>query len=105
VLPKSHGGLKFPSKSLQSLLRLLEQCVMKHSEILMNMYELIINEVLSCSDLASLAVGCHAHCCNSTARCIKLFVATRLKFLNRSLNKRRISRQEKKKHSKLSKLA
>lgn len=96
VLLKSYGGLKFPSKTLQSLLKVLEKCVMKHSVISTNMYEAIMNEVLASCELASLAVGCDSHCCSLTARCIRFYVTTRLHFLNRSANKRRSSRQEKK---------
>lgn len=104
VMLKSYGGLSFPSETLQSLLRMLENCVVKHCTISADMFELILNDVFASNELMSLTIGCSVHSCALTARCIYFYVVTRLHFVNRNCNKRRLSRQEKKKCSKLSKL-
>jgi hypothetical protein len=89
---------------LQSLLSVLEGCVSKQTKIAVNMFDIILNDVLKSTEVASLSVGCHAHSFSLTAKCIYFYVVTRIHFINRACNKRRVSRLQKQKHSKLSKL-
>ena len=105
ILLRTRGGLQFPSEQLLALLSLVEQCVEKHSaKMCANMYMEIIDDVMNCNELATLAIGCPSHTVSITSRCIHFYISTRLHFLNRAHNKRRSSRQEKQKLSKISKL-
>jgi hypothetical protein len=102
---KSHGGLQIPSKRVHSLLLFLDRFVQKFvSKPTTYMYQDIVNEVMCCSELAATAVGCEEHVISLTARCIHFYVVTRVHFINRALNKQRVSRQEKQKLNKIAKL-
>lgn len=105
LLLKTHGGLQFPSQRLSSLLKLLENCVQNYTlQVSADMYDIILNDVLASDELKKLTVGCEVHDITLTSRCIHFYIATRLHFINRAKNKQRTSREEKQKHSKLSKL-
>jgi hypothetical protein len=102
---KNRGGLLSPSQLLRSLLSLLEKSVDKFiTKPSPTMYQDIINDVLANDDLIFTAVGCSQHRTSITSRCIHFYVAVRIHFMNREHNRHRSSRQEKHKHSKLSKL-
>jgi hypothetical protein len=102
---KNRGGLLSPSQLLCSLLSLLEKSVDKFIyKPAPTMYQDIINDVLADDDLILTAVGCSQHRTSITSRCIYFYVAVRIHFMNREHNRHRSSRQEKHKHSKLSKL-
>ena len=106
LLLKTHGGLQFPSQRLSSLLAMLESCVQIYaSRITADMYDNILNDVLACNELQKLTIGCDVHNYTLTSRCIHFYIATRLHFINRSKNNQPISREEKRKHNKLSKLS
>jgi hypothetical protein len=68
------------------------------------MYQDIVKEVMCCSELTTTAVGCEEHVISLTARCIHFYVVTRVHFINRALNKQRVSRQEKQRLNKIAKL-
>ena len=102
---KTRGGLKLPSVSLTQLIKLLELSVQKYSgKPKTSMYQDILNDVLSSDTLSKSGIGCEIHQTSLTARCIHFFIATRLHFLKKSINRNRISRQTKQKLSKVSKL-
>jgi hypothetical protein len=105
LILKSRGGLLSPSEKLCSLLSVLEKSVDKYiSRSSASMYHDIINDVLANDDLMLAAVGCDQHETCMTARCIYFYVAVRIHFMNRQHNRHSSSRQEKQKHSKISKL-
>lgn len=102
---KTRGGLQIPSLQLSLLIFFLESCVQKYAATPhTDMYLDILNEALWHEDLPDKAIGCPIHCSALTARCIHFYIATRLHFLNKTINKNRKSRQTKHKLSKVSKL-
>jgi hypothetical protein len=105
VLLRTRGGLAAPSPRLSSLLSLLEQFFerLKYKPT-QDFYQCIINEILIDAELPNVAIGCSVHQISLTSRCIHFYIATRIHFINREYNKRRVSRQDKHRHSKLSKL-
>jgi hypothetical protein len=102
---RSFGGLKHPSFLLRNLLSLVEASVQKHvSKLSANVYSDIVNDVFGSNDLVNHVVGCKDHQLSLTSRCIHFYIATRIHFVNRELNRKRASRQEKKKLNKVAKL-
>jgi hypothetical protein len=102
---KTLGGLQIPSVKLSHLISFLESCVEKYSSVPNTfIYTDILGEVLWHEHLPAYAVGCTKHSTALTARCIHFYIATRLHFIKRSVNRNRKSRQKKQKLSKVSKL-
>ena len=102
---KTMGGLKLPSHSLTQLIKFLEACFQKFSaKPSTNIYNDVLNEVLCSDKLSKCGIGCENHLTSLTARCIHFYIATRLHFLKKSMNKNRVSSQKKHKLSKISKL-
>lgn len=102
---KTCGGLQIPSARLSHLIAFVECSVQKHSSKPHTyMYNNILNDVLWDDSLSAHTVGCEKHCTSLTARCIHFYIATRLHFLKKSVNRNRASRQTKQKLSKVSKL-
>lgn len=105
LLLRTRGGLVAPSHRLSSLLSLLEQYFERFQfKPTQDLYQNIINEVLIDAELPNVAIGCLAHHISLTSRCIHFYVATRIHFINREHNKKRVNRQDKHKHSKIAKL-
>ena len=65
------------------------------------MYYDILNEVFMCDELPSTCIGCETHCIALTSRCIHFYISTRLHFLKKSVNRNRVSREQKHKQSKI----
>jgi len=102
---KTKGGLQLPSTLLSRLIHLLEVCFTKFSATPnTNIYNDILNAALISPELAKCGIGCEVHMTSLTARCIHFYIATRLHFLKKSINRSRASRQKKHKLSKVSKL-
>jgi len=102
---KTRGGLKMPSQALTRLLTVVEHSVQVHAvKPKASAYSDILNSTLSSDDLSTSMIGCAAHCCSLTARCVHFYITTRLFFIRKAINRNRSSNQQKQKLSKLSKL-